>query len=67
MRISKEEADQMLEAAKPLMEWLVKSGLPHSCIVVDVDRVELLQGIAMRQTQNMGGALKSWGPSTEES
>ena len=48
--ITKEQQDQMLEAAKPLIRWLNENCNPHCEAHVDQNTVELLEGVATNRT-----------------
>ena len=45
-KISEQQRREMLEAAKPLMKWMVENCNPHRKAVVDQVSVLLLEGIA---------------------
>lgn len=51
MLISKEESEQMLEAAKPLMKWLSENSHPHCRAIVDSTAVELVEAVARSGTE----------------
>jgi hypothetical protein len=42
------KSDAMVEAARPLMEWLCKNTDPHHTVIVACDRVSLVQDIMIR-------------------
>ena len=46
MKISEEQQDAMLEAAKPLMRWLAENCHPHCQCVVCAVSAELTEGVA---------------------
>lgn len=46
MTITDQQKQEMLEAAKPLMQWLVANAHPHCRVLVDQVSVEMLEGIA---------------------
>jgi len=46
MTITKEQQEQMLEAAKPLIKWMNQNCHPHQTIRVELDSVELTESIA---------------------
>lgn len=50
MTITKEQRDELLEAAKPLMKWLAVNSDPHCKAIVDSCSVEMVQGIASHGT-----------------
>lgn len=50
MIISKEQQEQLLEAAKPLIKWLNENGHPHVRAIVDCTAVEMLEGVATGHT-----------------
>ena len=51
MIITSEQAEGLLEAAKPLIKWLNEHGHPHNTAIVDNNSVELVEGVAMRFTK----------------
>ena len=42
-----EEIDSFRQAALPLMEWLRDNMHPHATVIVDSDRAELVEGLAI--------------------
>jgi hypothetical protein len=46
MIITKEQNDEMLEAAKPLMKWLNENCHPHCTISIDQNTIKLVEDIA---------------------
>jgi hypothetical protein len=50
MILTKEMTKTMLEAAKPLMKWLSDNCHPHCEAHVEVDSVELKEGVAREVT-----------------
>ncbi len=50
MTITKQQQEQMLEAAKPLIKWMNENCHPHCAANVDHNTVELTEGIAMQRT-----------------
>lgn len=46
MTLTKEQCDQMLDAAKPLIRWLNENCHPHCEATVTTTTVELVEGIA---------------------
>lgn len=51
MTLTKEQTDEMLEAAKPLMKWISDNcSHPHCAVTVEAGSVELVEGIAIRRT-----------------
>lgn len=51
MILTKEKTDEMLEAAKPLIKWLNENTHPHCQCFVDNAGVALLEGVAVRRTE----------------
>jgi hypothetical protein len=51
MTITKEQSDQMLEAAKPLMKWLSENCHPHCEARVESGTIVLSEGIATNCTE----------------
>jgi hypothetical protein len=47
MTLNKEQRDGLLEAAKPLMEFLRKNTHPHCEVRVSQYEAELVEGVAM--------------------
>lgn len=47
MILTKEKIDEFLEASKPLMKWLAENCHPHTAAIVENDRAELIEGIAI--------------------
>ena len=50
MTITKEQSEQILEAAKPLIQWINENCHPHTKITVDHTSVELMEGVATNRT-----------------
>lgn len=50
MILKKEQTDEMLEAAKPLIKWLNDNCHPHTKIIVEADSAELVEGVASVKT-----------------
>lgn len=48
MTITKEQAEDMLKAATPLIEWMKNNCHPHCVAVVDLESIHLTEGIASR-------------------
>jgi len=51
MIITKEQSGEMLEAAKPLIKWMNDNCHPHTKVIVETDRAELVEGVASVLTQ----------------
>ena len=47
MTLTEKQREDMLEAAKPLMKWLSDNCHPHCSASVEVDRIELVEGVAV--------------------
>ena len=45
MKLTREQLDELLEAAKPLMKWMSEHCNPHNKAIVEIDRVDLLDGV----------------------
>jgi len=45
--MTKEEIDTFTEASKPLVKWLNENCNPHSKVIVENDRAELVSGECM--------------------
>ena len=50
MILSEAKSKEMLEASKPLMKWMSENCHPHCTAIVDVNSVELVEGIATVRT-----------------
>lgn len=44
--LNEKQTEEFRQAALPLMEWLNKNGHPHITVIVDSERVELVEGLA---------------------
>lgn len=51
MTITKEQQEEMLSAALPLIKWMNENCHPHCSILVDQTTVELVQGVATSCTE----------------
>jgi len=51
MTITKEQSAEMLEAAKPLIQWINENCHPHTQIILDQTHVQLLEGVASNMTK----------------
>ncbi len=51
MIIGNEKAEEMLNAAKPLMKWLSENTHPHCEVKVTSTDAELLEGVARMKTE----------------
>lgn len=47
MSISKEQLEALRVSALPLISWLKMNVHPHTMAIVDNERVELMEGLAM--------------------
>ena len=50
MKLTKEQFEEMLEVAKPLMKWMNENCHPHCECTVDQTHVKLVEGIATNKT-----------------
>ena len=50
MIVTEEQRQSMLEASKPLMQWMNENCHPHCTAHVDCNTVELTEGVAMNRT-----------------
>lgn len=50
MTITKQQQQEMLEAAKPLMKWMNENCHPHCEAVVDCNTIILWVGLATNRT-----------------
>ena len=50
MNITREQHEEMLEAAKPLIKWMNENFHPHCKAIVDQNTIELMEGIATHRT-----------------
>ena len=46
MRFTLAEIETLREAALPLMQWLNNNCHPHCTVIVDSERIELVEGLA---------------------
>lgn len=46
MRFTLDEIETLREAALPLMQWLNDNCHPHCTVIVDSERIELVEGLA---------------------
>lgn len=53
MTLTHDQQQSMLEAAKPLIKWLVENCHPHCTAHVDQTTVELDESIAIRSTSEL--------------
>jgi len=51
MVISKEQQEELLTAAKPLIKWLNENCHPHVKVIIETDRAELLEGVVNIPTE----------------
>lgn len=51
MVLTAKQSDEMLEAAKPLIKWLSENCNPHCQAVVDNIGVLIMEGVAMKRTE----------------
>lgn len=51
MTLTKEQQQTMLDAAKPLIQWMNENCHPHCTAHVDCTTVELVEGIATNRTK----------------
>ena len=52
MKFTEEQRESLELAAKPLMAWLLANCHPHTRVIVENDRAELLEGLAMVRSDN---------------
>jgi hypothetical protein len=45
--MTKQQHQELKEAAKPLMDWLLKNCHPHTTAIVDSQLAEVLEGVAV--------------------
>ena len=46
MKITLDQIEALREAALPLMQWLNNNCHPHCTVMVDSERIELVEGLA---------------------
>ena len=51
MTLSDKQVEEFRNAAIPLMRWLKKNCHPHVKVIVDSERAELLEGLAIALRQ----------------
>jgi hypothetical protein len=49
MILTEEQLKSLREAALPLMQWLHDNCHPHCTVIVDSERAELVEGLAVAQ------------------
>lgn len=58
MILTAEQRESLELAAEPLMAWLLEHGHPHTMVIVESDRAELLEGLAMVRSDNLHNRKK---------
>ena len=53
MKLTEEQRESLEAAAKPLMAWLLANCHPHTLVIVENDRAELLEGLAMVRSDRL--------------
>jgi hypothetical protein len=53
MVLTTEQRESLKLAAEPLMAWLLENGNPHTMVIVESDRAELFEGIAMVRSDSL--------------
>ena len=53
MKLTEEQRESLEVAAKPLMAWLLANCHPHTLVIVENDRAELLEGLAMVRSDSL--------------
>lgn len=53
MKITAAQLNEMLVAAKPLMDWLEQNTHPHCTVILDSEKVELVEGVATGQKHHI--------------
>jgi hypothetical protein len=51
MKLTVEQMEKMLEAAKPLIKWMNKNCHPHCECIVDCTTVRIVEGLAVMKTE----------------
>jgi len=56
MKITEAQLQEILEVARPLMDWLKENTHPHCKVIVDSEFAELVEGIAgvLRERKEAG-------------
>ena len=45
MKLNEEQYEKVIELAKPLAQWLADNCHPHVKVIVENDRIELMEGV----------------------
>ena len=53
MQLTEKQRESLEVAAKPLMAWLLSNCHPHTLVIVENDRAELLEGLAMVRSDSL--------------
>ena len=53
MRLTEKQRESLEVAAKPLMAWLLANCHPHTLVIVENDRAELLEGLAIVRSESL--------------
>ena len=53
MKLTEEQRESLELAAEPLMDWLLANCHPHTLVIVENDRAELLEGLAMVRSDSL--------------
>ena len=53
MNLTKEQRESLEVTAKPLMAWLLANCHPHTLVIVENSRAELLEGLAMVRSDKL--------------
>ena len=53
MKLTEEQRESLEVAAKPLMAWLLANCHQHTLVIVENDRAELLEGLAVVRSESL--------------
>ena len=53
MKLTEEQRETLELAAEPLMAWLLTNCHPHTLVLVESDRAQLLEGLAMVRSDSL--------------
>ncbi len=51
MILTEEQRNAFKAACEPLMKWMGENCHPHTTVILDVARAELVEGVAVHQTE----------------
>ena len=57
--MTEQQHQELKEAAKPLMDWLLKNCHPHTTAIVDNQTAEVLEGVAVVNRKELTNAASN--------